>query len=81
MLGPLARVMRYEDQSCLGLFLLELCRHKEGHLGDQIAGDTQREITDFFEPHTQQSDEQASQQTSESTRTRGILTDKASELG
>ena len=27
--GPVSRVMNYEDQRCLGLFLKELCRHRQ----------------------------------------------------
>ena len=47
--GPLARVMRYQDQRCLGLFLLELRRHREGLLRRLDSGrHSQREITDFF---------------------------------
>ena len=34
--GPLARVMRYEDQRCLGLFLLELRRHRESLMRGEI---------------------------------------------
>ena len=80
--GPLARVMRYQDQRCLGLFLLELRRHREGLLRRSDSGrHSQREITDFFRSQAQQSDEQAAQQTSESTCTRGILIDRATELG
>ena len=30
--GPLARVMKFEDQRCLGLFLLELRKHRENLL-------------------------------------------------
>ena len=33
--GPLTKVMNYTDQRCLGLFLLELGRHRESLLRDQ----------------------------------------------
>ena len=80
--GPLARVMRDQDYRCLGLFLLELRRHREGLLRRSDSGrHSKREITDFFRPQTRQSNEHASQQTSESTCTRGILNDRAIELG
>ena len=61
-------------------FLLELRRHREGLLRRSDSGrHSQREITDFFRSQARQSDEQAAQQTS--TCTRGILIDRATELG
>lgn len=50
--GPLRKVMEYEDQRCLGLFLLELRRHREGLLRDRRTPppdpSRQRRLTDFF---------------------------------
>ena len=48
--GPLRKVMEYEDQRCLGLFLLELERHKEKLLKDNSTAtqaQPQRTITTF----------------------------------
>ncbi len=53
--GPLPTIMEYKDQRCLGLFLLELKRHREKLLKvDNTATTThqQRTITNFFTPMT-----------------------------
>ena len=53
--GPLCKVMKYEDQQCLGLFLLELKRHKEKLLKNSnttAQTHNQRTITTFFGPIT-----------------------------
>ena len=47
--GPLRKVMEYEDQRCLGLFLLELKRHREKLLKNTATqAHPQRTITTFF---------------------------------
>ena len=49
--GPLHRVMEYEDKKCLGLFLLELKRHRETLLGDKQprpAPPIQSTLREFF---------------------------------
>ena len=75
--GPFSRVMRYEDQRCLGLFLIELCRHRESLMrGETNHSQSQRQITNFFRAHIGQS---APQQTL--PHTRGILMDRAIALG
>ena len=51
--GPLRKVMEYEDQRCLGLFLLELKRHREKLLKNTATpAHPQRTITTFFSPIT-----------------------------
>ena len=51
--GPLTRAMNYIDQRCLGLFLLELRRHRKSLLRrPNNEGHSQREITDFFRIET-----------------------------
>ena len=60
--GPLFKVMRYEDQRCLGLFLLEMRRHREDLLRRPVnRRHSQREIIDFFGPHSCHLDGQTSQ--------------------
>ena len=78
--GSLARVMRYEDQRCLGLFLLELRRHRESLMRGEIS-QSQRRITDFFRVASGQDEEQLPQQSSHPPHTRGTLIDRALELG
>ena len=51
--GPLHKVTEYEDQWCLGLFLLELKKHRESLLKDNntaTQAHQQRTITNFFSP-------------------------------
>ena len=51
--GPLRKVMEYEDQRCLGFFLLELKRHREKLLKNTATqAHPQRTITAFFSPIT-----------------------------
>ena len=51
--GPLHKVMEYEGQRCLGLFLLELKRHREKLLKNTATqAHPQRTITTFFSPIT-----------------------------
>ena len=51
--GPLSKVIEYEDQRCLGLFLLELKRHREKLLKNTATqAHPQRTITTFFSPIT-----------------------------
>ena len=51
--GPLRKVMEIEDQRCLGLFLLELNRHREKLLNNTATqAHPQRTITTFFSPIT-----------------------------
>ena len=53
--GPLRKVMEYADQRCLGLFLLELKRHRENLLKDNSTAcqaHPQSTITIFFSPIT-----------------------------
>ena len=51
--GPLCKVMEYEVQLWLGLFLLELKRHKEKLLGNSTATQAhQQRTTTFFSPIT-----------------------------
>lgn len=50
--GPLRSVMDYQDQRCLGYFLMELRRHRESLLRAQRteATSSQTQITRFFGP-------------------------------
>ena len=53
--GPLCKVMEYEDRRCVGLFWLELKRHRENLLKENsIATQAypQRTIIIFFSPNT-----------------------------
>ena len=79
--GPLSRVMRYEDQRCLGLFLLELRRHRESVLWRTADRQQQRQITDFYRSPDVQSERQTIQQSPGVTLPRGTLIDRATELG
>ncbi|MCO5582690.1 hypothetical protein L7F22_036589 [Adiantum nelumboides] len=60
--GPFSRVMRYEDRRCLGLFLLELRRHRESLLRTLEGRLSQRQITGFYTPASGQLVEQPLQQ-------------------
>ncbi|KAH7440397.1 hypothetical protein KP509_04G105200 [Ceratopteris richardii] len=57
--GPLSRVMSFEDQKCLGLYLLEVHRHRDTLLRRARGRQSQRQITDFFTPNTGQLEEQS----------------------
>lgn len=50
--GPLRRIMQFEDQRCLGFFLLELQRRRATILWSrrppQLGSHRQRAVTDFF---------------------------------
>ena len=80
--GPLRKVMEYEDQWCLGLFLLELKRHRQKLLDNSIAtqGHPQRTITTFFSPiaptnTTRQS--RATQMGAKAGHSKGVSIDRA----
>ena len=75
--GPLARVMSYQDQRCLGLYLLELHRYRDSLLRGQR--ERQSQITDFFSSDITQPEEQLVQRAH--THTSGTLIDRAIELG
>ena len=61
--GPLARVMNYTDQQCLGLFLLEIHRFRDSLLKKpHHKGNTQKEITNFFKVQTKLSGKKDSAQ-------------------
>ena len=81
--GPLTKVMNYTDQRCLGLFLLELRRHRESLLRRPNKEDhSQKKITDFFRLQTQFPNNQDSQQAPAITDiTRGVSINRATELG
>lgn len=83
--GPLDRVMQYQDQRCLGLYLLELNRHRDNLMRRQRARQSQRQITDFFgSRETREEGEARSQQPTQRathTHTQGTLIDRATELG
>ena len=74
--------MRYQDQRCLGLFLLELRRHRESLLRRPAERQSQRQITDFFRPPTTgQTEGHTTQESPGIAHTRGTLIDRAIELG
>lgn len=77
--GPLARVMSYQDQRCLGLYLLELHRHRDSLLRRHGERQSQRQITEFF--GSMQPEDQPPAQRLAHTHTRGILIDRAIALG
>ena len=77
--GPLDRVTRYEDQRCLGLYLLEIHRHRDSLLRRHRIRQSQRPITDFFGSGEPKDHPPA--QSCARTYTRGILIDRATELG
>lgn len=83
--GPLDRVMQYQDQRCLGMYLLELNRHRDNLMRRQRARQSQRQITDFFgSRETREEGEARSQQPTQRathTHTQGTLIDRATELG
>ena len=80
--GPFSRVMSYEDQRCLGLYLLELHRYRDTLLGRARERQSQRQITDFFSLDMGQPDEEPPLQSSAHTHstTTGTLIDRALEL-
>ena len=77
--GPLDRVMRYQDQRCLGLYLLELHRHRDSLLRRHGVRQSQRRITEFF--GSMGMEDQPPEQSFTHTHTRGTLIDRAIELG
>ena len=80
--GPLSRVMRFYDQRCLGLYLMEIQRHRAGLLrerGLHLERHTQRQITDFFIPEHRR--ERPESGDTGHTISRGILSDRATEIG
>ena len=83
--GPLDRVMKYEDQRCLGLYLLEIHRHRNTLLRRQRARQNQRQINDFFRSNEAREEGEASNQQpmqrSVHSHTKGTLVDRANELG
>ena len=81
--GPLTRVMNYTDQKCLGLFLLEIRRFRDGLLKKpHHKGNTQKEITNFFNVQPHLSDKENSSQTPNlRCGTKGILLDRAVNIG
>ena len=83
--GPLDRVMKYKDQRCLGLYLLEIHRHRNTLLRRQRARQNQRQINDFFRSNEAREEGEASNQQpmqrSVHSHTKGTLVDRANELG
>ena len=85
--GTLSGVMSYEDQRCLGLYLLELNTHRDTLLKRAGERQSQRHITDFFTLEIGQQQEQPGVETSLQcsthihTTTTSILIDRAVELG
>ena len=81
--GPLAMVMNYTDQRCLGLLLLEIRRFRDGLLKKpHHKGNTQKEITNFFKVQTKLSDKEDSAQIPNlGSSTKGILLDRAIDIG
>ena len=79
--GPLRKVMEYEDQWCLGLFLLELKRHGEKLLKNTATqAHAQRTITTFFSPITPtnaSSQSRATQMDSWPGCSKGVTIDRA----
>lgn len=55
--GPLDRVMRYEDQRCLGLYLLEIHRYRDSLLRRHGQRQSQRHISDFYRSDVSQPDD------------------------
>lgn len=83
--GPLDRVMQYQDQRCLGLYLLELQRHRDNLMRGQRAIQPQRQITDFFGSREAGVEGEArGQQPAQRIthiHTKGTLIDRANALG
>ena len=79
----LDRVMRYQDQRCLGLFLLEIQRHRDSLLRGHRQRQSQRRISEFFSPSATEVEGPLPPQSSVPTHTRtsGTLIDRATELG
>ncbi|KAH7415740.1 hypothetical protein KP509_14G058800 [Ceratopteris richardii] len=78
--------MSFEDQRCLGLYLLEVHRHRDTLLRRAGGRQSQRQITDFFTPDTGQLEEQSVEHLVQSsvhthTATTGTLIDRTVELG
>ena len=81
--GPLTRVMKYTDQRCLGLFLLEIRRFRDSLLKrSHHKGNTQKEITNFFKVQPHLSDKEDSSQTpSLRCNKKGILINRTVDIG
>ncbi|MCO5599422.1 hypothetical protein L7F22_053525 [Adiantum nelumboides] len=83
--GPLDRVMKYEDQRCLGLYLLEIHRHRITLLRRQRTRQNQRQIKEFFRSNEAREEGKASNQQpmqrSVHSHTTGTLVDRANKLG
>ena len=79
--GPLRNVMEYKDQRCLGLFLLELMRHREKLLKNTATqAHPQRTITTFFSPITHTNATSPSRDTQMGSKPRhnkGVTIDRA----
>ena len=81
--GPLCKVIEYEDEWCLGIFLLELKRHREKLLKDNSTttqAHPQRTITTFFSPITPTNATSQSRDTQMGSRPRhnkGVTIDRA----
>ena len=80
--GPLSRVMNYIDQRCLGLFLLEIRRLREGLLKkSHYKSNTQKEITNFFKTQTKHPNkEDPAQIPNLRSSAKGILLDRAVDI-
>ncbi|KAH7292489.1 hypothetical protein KP509_29G071000 [Ceratopteris richardii] len=79
--GPLSRVMSFEDQRCLGLYLLEVHRDRDTLPRRAGGRQSQRQITDFFTPDTDHSSIHTHSSVHIHTATTGTLIDRAVELG
>ena len=81
--GPLDRVMRYEDQRCLGLYLLEIHRYRDSLLRRHGQRQSQRHISDFYRSDVSQPDDLSPAQSLDPTpiHTSGTLIERAIELG
>eukprot|EP00250_Pteridium_aquilinum_P019422 c24426_g1_i1 orf=1306-2640(+) len=78
--GPLSRVMDFYDQRCVGFFLLEICRFRESLMrsrGSAHRGPVQRQMSHFYRGTSQESSQRAHQ----SSPRRGVLLDRAFQLG
>ena len=80
--GPLSKVMSFQDQRCLGLYLLEIHKYRESMLkNSKDAQQPQRQITQFFRPTMTRPETQSSPQNMTLQRSKGILIDQALKLG
>ena len=79
-LGPLWKVIEYDDQRCLGLFLLVLKRHRQKLLKNTATqAHPQRTSTTFFSPITPNATSQArdTQMASQPGHNKGSTIDRA----